>query len=184
MIINMKRCKWVNLNNELYISYHDKEWGKATDNEQVLYEMFILETFQAGLSWECILNKRQSFRLAYDNFDINKVIKYDNNKIISLLNNKDIIRNKSKIIASINNSVIYKDICIEYNGFYNYLKKYTDGKIIYENNKTTSKLSDMISKDLIKRGMKYVGSITIYSYLQAIGIINSHDKDCYLYYCN
>ena len=174
------RCKWCNLKNDLYIDYHDKEWGILTNDEHTLYEMFILETFQAGLSWECILNKRESFRKAYDNFDIDKVIKYDSKKVEDLLNNKDIIRNKLKINASIKNSIIYKEIVNEYGSFYKYLTSYIK-EIIYENNKTTNIVSDNISKDLIKRGMSFVGSTTIYSYLQAIGLINSHDKDCFKY---
>ena len=177
----MERCHWCNEKNETYINYHDNEWGKQNFDEQYLYEMFILETFQAGLSWECILNKRKSFEHAYDNFDIGKVINYKDEKVNNLLNNKNIIRNKLKIKASINNSKIYKNIIIEYGSFYNYLKIYWDGKIIYENDKTTSKLSDKISQDLQKRGMKFVGTTTIYSYLQAIGIINSHEEKCFLY---
>jgi len=177
----MNRCKWVNNKNQNYIKYHDEEWGILNTDEHYLYEMFILECFQAGLSWECILNKREAFRKAYDNFDINKIIKYDSSKIEELLNNKDIIRNKLKIYASINNSKIYKDICNEYKSFNNYINIYLNNKIIYENDKTTNKISDDISKDLIKRGMKFVGSTTIYSYLQAVGYINSHLDDCFLY---
>lgn len=177
----MKRCKWCNLNNPKYIEYHDKEWGKANHNDKYLYEMLILECFQAGLSWECILNKRDNFRNAYDNFDINKVSLYDENKINELLNNKNIIRNKLKIKASINNTIIFKTIVNQYGSFYNYLKMFTNNKIIYEVDKTTNKLSDDISKDLKKRGMKFVGSTTIYSYLQAIGVIYSHDIECFLY---
>jgi len=177
----MKRCKWCNLNNPKYIEYHDKEWGKANHNDKYLYEMLILECFQAGLSWECILNKRDNFRNAYDNFDINKVSLYDENKINELLNNKDIIRNKLKIKASINNTIIFKTIVNQYGSFYNYLKMFTNNKIIYEVDKTTNELSDDISKDLKKRGMKFVGSTTIYSYLQAIGVIYSHDRECFLY---
>lgn len=177
----MKRCKWCNLNNPKYIEYHDSEWGKQNFDDKYLYEMLILESFQAGLSWECILNKRDDFRKAYDNFDIDKVCNYDDTKINELLSDKNIIRNKLKIKASINNSKIFKEIVNEYGSFYNYLKTFTNNKIIYENDKTTNKLSDDISKDLKKRGMKFVGSTTIYSYLQAIGIIYSHLKECYLY---
>lgn len=177
----MNRCKWCNLKNEKYIDYHDKEWGILNTDEKYLYEMFILETFQAGLSWECILNKKEFFEKSYDYFDIDKVVNYDEKKINELMNNKNIVRNKNKIISSINNSKIYKSIILECGSFYNYLKIFTKGKIYYELNKTTNKISDSISKDLFKRGMHYVGSITIYSYLQAIGIINSHEKDCFLY---
>ena len=177
----MTRCKWCNLKNPKYIQYHDNEWCRPNFDDKYLYEMLILESFQAGLSWECILNKRESFKKAYDNFDINKICNYNNKKIEELLNNKNIIRNKLKINASINNSKIFKNIVNEYGTFHNYLKTFTNDKIIYETNKTTNNLSDTISNDLQKRGMKFVGSTIIYSYLQAIGIIYSHEKECYLY---
>lgn len=130
-----KRCKWCNLKNPLYIEYHDTEWCIPNFDDKYLYEMLILESFQAGLSWECVLNKRDSFRSAYDNFDLNKVI----------------------------------------------LRTFTNDRTIYETDKTTNNLSDAISKDLQNRGMTFVGSVIIYSYLQAIGVIYSHDKDCYFY---
>lgn len=177
----MNRCKWCNQNNPLYIKYHDEEWGTPNFNDEYLFEMFLLETFQAGLSWECVLNKREAFKIAYDNFNIDKIIKYDDKKINELLSNKNIIRNKRKIISSINNAKIFKNIKDEYGSFYNYLLTFTKGKILYEQNKTSNNLSDSISKDLIKKGMKFTGTITIYSYLQATGFINSHEKDCYLY---
>lgn len=177
----MKRCNWCNLNNKKYIEYHDHEWGIPNYDDRYLLEMLILESFQAGLSWKCVLNKRESFREAYDNFDLDKICLYDENKICELYNNKNIIRNKLKIKASINNAKIFKEIKNEYGTFYNYLKIFTKEKIIYEIEATTSKLSDDISKDLIKRGMKFVGSTIIYSYLQAIGVIYSHQKDCFLY---
>ena len=177
----MNRCKWCNLKNPKYIEYHDNEWCKLNLDDKYLFEMLILESFQAGLSWECILNKRESFKECYDNFDLDKVCNYDENKINELINNKNIIRNKLKIRASINNAKIFRNIINEYGTFHNYLKQFTDDKIIYEIDKTTSELSDKISNDLIKRGMKFVGSTIIYSYLQAIGIIYSHDKDCFLY---
>lgn len=175
----MKRCKWCNEDNPLYVDYHDHEWGVLNIDDKYLYEMLILESFQAGLSWECVLNKREAFRIAYDNFDIDKVIKYSDDKFNSLINNKDIIRNKLKIKASINNSIIFKGIQEEYGSFYKYLCTYWDGNVIYENDKTTNELSDLISKDLYKRGMRFVGSVIIYSYLQAVGIINSHEDDCF-----
>lgn len=177
----MKRCKWCNLNNPIYIEYHDKEWGVMNINDNYLLEILILESFQAGLSWECVLNKRESFRLAYDNFNIDKICNYTENKIKELSENKDIIRNKLKIKASINNAKIFKSIQKEFGSFSNYLKTFTKDNIIYETDKTTNFLSDDISKDLIKRGMKFVGSTIIYSYLQAIGIIYSHEKECFLY---
>lgn len=172
------RCKWCNEKNKKYVEYHDKEWGILNTEDKYLLEMLILESFQAGLSWECVLNKREAFRKSYDNFAIDKIINYDDKKIEELINNKDIIRNKLKIKSSINNAIIFKKISEEYKGFYNYLKTFTRGNIIYENDKTTSNLSDNISQDLQKRGMKFVGSTIIYSYLQAIGVINSHDDTC------
>ncbi len=178
---NKKRCKWCNLKNSLYVEYHDNEWCKTNFDDKYLYEMLVLESFQAGLSWECVLNKRESFRKAYDNFDLNKVISYDDNKVNELLNNKNIIRNKRKINASINNSKIFKAIVSEYGSFYNYLRTFTNDITLYETDKTTNDLSNAISKDLQSRGMTFVGSVIIYSYLQAIGVIYSHDKDCYLY---
>lgn len=176
-----KRCKWCNLKNPRYIDYHDSEWCQPNFSDHYLYEMLILESFQAGLSWECVLNKREAFRKAYDHFELNKVCDYDAAKIAELLENKEIIRNRLKINASINNSKIFKEIVHEYGSFYNYLKEFTKGEIIYESEKTTNELSDEISKDLQKRGMKFVGSTIIYSYLQAIGVIYSHEKECFMY---
>ncbi len=177
----MNRCKWCNLNNLKYVEYHDKEWGVLNLDDKYLLEMLILESFQAGLSWECVLNKRDAFRSAYDNFDIDKICLYGDEKINELINNKDIIRNKLKIIASINNTKIFKEIVKEYGTFSNYLKIFSNGKIYYEIDKTSSWVSDDISCDLKRRGMKFVGTTIIYSFLQAIGIIYSHDKDCFLY---
>ncbi len=177
----MKRCWWLNLNNPIYVKYHDEEWGVSQFDDAYLFEILILESFQAGLSWECVLNKREYFRIAYNNFDLDKVCSYDENKIQELLNNPKIIRNKLKIRASVNNANIFKSIVKEYGSFYNYLKTFTKGVTLFECDKTTNEWSDNISKDLQKRGMKFVGSTIVYSYLQAIGIINSHDKDCYLH---
>ncbi len=175
------RCRWCNLKNPKYIEYHDREWCQLNIEDGYLYEMLILESFQAGLSWECVLNKREAFRTAYDGFDIDKVCSYDSKKTEELLNNEKIIRNKLKIKASINNSKIFKEIVKEYGSFFNYLKLFTGDKILYETDKTTNPVSDAISQDLQKRGMKFVGSTIIYSYLQAVGLIYSHDKDCYLF---
>lgn len=177
----MKRCKWCNMKNPKYIDYHDHEWCQPNFSDHYLYEMLILESFQAGLSWECVLNKRDAFRKAYDGFELAKICLYDEVKINELLENKEIIRNKLKIKASVHNSKIFKEIVQEYSSFYNYLKEFTKGHILYETDKTTNELSDTISKDLQKRGMKFVGSTIIYSYLQAIGVIYSHDKDCFMY---
>lgn len=175
------RCKWCNETNPLYVKYHDSEWGIPSSDEKYLFEMLILESFQAGLSWECVLNKRHDFEVAYDYFDINKIINYDEDKINELLLNKKIIRNKLKIKASINNAKIFKNIQKEYGSFNNYLITFTNRETLYEIGKVTNDLSDLISKDLIRRGMKFVGSTIIYSYLQAIGVIYSHDKDCFMY---
>ena len=177
----MNRCKWCNLNNPKYIDYHDNEWGVLNLDDTYLLEMLILEMFQAGLSWECVLNKREAFRTAYDDFDIDKICNYTEDKIKELEKNKGIIRNKLKIKASINNTKIFKDIKEEYGSFKNYLLTFTNNKIYYEINMASSELSDNLSKDLRKRGMTFVGTTIIYSYLQTIGIIYSHDRDCYLY---
>ena len=177
----MTRCKWCNLKNPKYIEYHDNEWCKPNSDDKYLYEMLILESFQAGLSWECVLNKREYFKEAFNNFDIDKICDYNDTKVKELLKNEKIIRNKLKIQATINNSKIFKKIQNEFGSFYNYLKKFTNNKIIYEIDKTTNQLSDNLSKDLQKRGMKFVGSTIIYSYLQAIGVIYSHGKECFLY---
>ena len=174
----MKRCKWCNLNNPKYIEYHDNEWGIFNSSDKYLFEMLILESFQAGLSWECVLNKREFFEEAYDDFDIEKIINYYDAKIEELCNNKNIIRNKLKIKASINNAKVFMDIEIEFGSFKNYLLKYFKKYPIKEVGKTTSSISDELSKDLFKRGMRFVGSTIIYSYLQAIGLINSHDENC------
>lgn len=177
----MKRCFWVNEDNPLYVKYHDEEWGRAVYDDNKLFEMLLLESFQAGLSWECILNKREAFKEAFDNFNYKKISNYDDKKIEELMQNKGIIRNRRKITAAIKNAQIFMSIQKEYNTFSKYLWHFTEEKIIYEYNKTTSSLSDEISKDLYKRGMRFVGSTIIYSYLQAIGIINSHEPGCFCY---
>lgn len=180
----MKRCKWVDEKSEIYIKYHDTEWGVPSYDDAYLFEMLMLESFQAGLSWITILNKRENFREAFDQFDYKKIRQYNDDKINELMNNKGIIRNKLKIHAAINNAKIFMNIQKEFNTFSNYIWKFTDYKIIKNENDiihTTSSLSDEISVDLKRRGMKFVGSTIIYSYLQAIGIINDHEKDCFLY---
>lgn len=175
----MNRCSWVN-NNPLYIKYHDEEWGNPSYNDSYLFEMLILESFQAGLSWECILNKRENFRLAFDNFNYKKIAKYDDSKITKLLENKGIIRNKSKIKAAINNAQIFIKIQKQYKSFSEYIWSFTKHKQInHKRIHTSNSLSDKISQDLKKRGMKFVGTTIIYSYLQAIGIVNDHEKKCY-----
>ncbi len=186
-ILVMKRCFWVDKNSPIYIKYHDEEWGVPKYDDRELFELLILESFQAGLSWITVLKKREAFRKAFDNFNVKKVSNYDENKIAELVNNADIIRSKSKILAAINNAKIFITIQKEYGSFSNYIWGFTDRKIIKRKTKdlqVSTPLSDKISKDLKKRGMKYVGTIIIYSYLQAIGIINDHDKDCFKYQTN
>lgn len=177
----MKRCFWVNMKNPLYVAYHDNEWGVPKYDDHELYELLILEMFQAGLSWETILNKRSNFRRAFDNFDVEKVLQYDDKKIEELMHDKGIIRNRSKIVASINNTKVFVDIQKEFGSFANFIWGYTNNSVIYMDSKVTSnELSDRISKELQKRGMKFVGTVIIYSYLQAIGVINSHDESCFM----
>lgn len=178
---NKPRCPWCNLKNPLYVEYHDKEWGVARFDDGYLFEMLILESFQAGLSWECVLNKRQEFRKAFDGFDAEKMSAYGQERIAELLENKYLIRNRLKMRAAVTNSRIFLDIVRENGNFYNYLRTFWNGETVYENDKTTSALSDTISADLSRRGMKFVGSTIIYSYLQAVGIINSHSDECYLH---
>lgn len=180
--MNEQRCKWCNLKNQIYVEYHDKEWGIPNFDDSYLLEMLILESFQAGLSWECILNKREDFRALYDNFDIEKITNYGGEKIKELLENKKIIRNKLKIKASIQNAQIFKEIQKEFGTFYQYLRTFTKDDTLYEVGRVTNELSDRISKDLKQRGMTFVGSTIIYSYLQAIGVIYSHEKGCFLYH--
>ncbi len=177
----MQRCKWCNPQNPTYVKYHDEEWGKPNFDERYLFEMLLLESFQAGLSWECVLNKREAFRKAFDGFGIDRVALYDEAKIEALRLNPDIIRNGRKIRAAVENAKIFKRIQAEFGSFKAYLETFTKGERIVEIGKTTSKLSDTISKDLVSRGMKFVGSTIIYSYLQAIGVINSHEPGCFLH---
>lgn len=175
------RCSWVNMKNENYIKYHDEEWGKPLHDDQKLYELLILESFQAGLSWECVLNKRENFHQAFDGFDIEKVAKYDEAKQQALKENPGIIRNRLKIKAAVKNSLVFQEIQREFGSFDAYIWAFTGGEVEREpfTLRTTSPLSDEISKDLKKRGMTFVGSTIIYSYLQAIGVINGHAEDCW-----
>ena len=177
----MERCAWVNLNNPLYIRYHDEEWGRPCHDDKLLYEFLILECFQAGLSWECILNKRPAFAKAYSGFDAQKVAKFNDKKIAVLMQDESIIRNRRKIEASIHNTRIFLEIQKEFGSFDSYIWGFTRRKIIPESCdlRTTNPLSDEISNDLRKRGMRFVGSTTIYAYLQSIGIINGHTAECF-----
>ena len=177
----MTRCFWCNLKNPLYVKYHDEEWGYKCFSDEYLFEMLVLESFQAGLSWECVLNKREAFREAFDGFCVNAISVYQSDKIDELCKNALIIRNKRKIESTVTNARIFNRIVSEYGSFISYLKCFWDGKTIYENDRVSSELSDAISNDLYKRGMRFVGSVIIYSYLQAVGIIYSHEKGCFLY---
>ena len=180
----MKRCSWVDLKSPLYIKYHDEEWGVPKYDDRELFELLILECFQAGLSWLTVLKKRDAFREAFDNFDVNKVAKYDARKIEELLKNEGIIRSRQKIEAAINNAKIFIGIQHEFGTFSKYIWSFTEGKCIKNTNDNfvvSSPLSDTVSKDLKKRGMKYVGTVIVYSYLQAIGVINDHEIDCVCY---
>ncbi len=180
----MKRCFWVDEKSEIYVKYHDEEWGVPNHNDRDLFELLILEGFQAGLSWITVLKKREAFRKAFDNFDVKKVSEYDEEKINALLENKDIIRSRGKITAAINNAKIFIEIQKEFGSFSNYIWGFTDNKVIKNTTgeiPVKTELSDMVSKDLKKWGMKYTGSVIIYSYLQAIGIVDDHDINCYKY---
>ncbi|MBQ2870951.1 DNA-3-methyladenine glycosylase I [bacterium] len=180
----MKRCFWVDEKSDIYTKYHDEEWGVPTYDDSTLFEFLILESFQAGLSWLTILKKREAFRDAFDGFDVQKVALYDECKVNKLLQNANIIRSRGKILAAINNAKIFLSLQKEFGSFSKYIWGFTDYKIIKRTTDdviVSSQLSDAISKDLKKRGMKYVGTIIIYSYLQAIGIVNDHDKNCFKY---
>ena len=172
------RCSWAG-SDEIYIKYHDEEWGIPTHDDEELFEMLVLESFQAGLSWITILKKRENFKKAFDDFDVEKVANYDENKVNALLENEGIIRHKGKIASAINNANIFIEIQKEFGSFDSYIWSFTDGEIIKAEYLTESDLSKNISKDLKKRGMKFVGPTIIYSYLESIGIIDNHQEDCF-----
>ena len=174
------RCWWANPKNERYIHYHDKEWGVPVHDDGRLFEMLVLEGFQAGLSWECVLNKREAFRLAFDEFDLEKVCGYQEDDVERLMKNPDIIRNRRKIQAAVKNAGVFREIQREFQSFSNYLWHWTEGKVVHKKGKTCSELSDKISKDLKKRGMNFVGTTIIYAYLQAVGVVYSHEAGCFL----
>ena len=176
--MNEKRCSWAG-NEEIYVKYHDEEWGIPTHDDKELFEMLVLESFQAGLSWITILKKRNNFKKAFDDFDVIKVAEYDDEKIDELLSNEGIIRHKGKITSAINNAQVFIEIQDEFGSFDNYIWVFNDGEIIKAEFLTESDLSKQISKDLKKRGMKFVGPTIIYSYLESIGIIDNHQKDCF-----
>lgn len=178
----MCRCHWVNLKNPLYVDYHDKEWGRVVRDDRLLFEMLILEGFQAGLSWECVLNKRARFREVFDGFDVNKVAAYDDAKLAELAADPGIIRNRLKLKAAVRNAKVFIDIQAEWGSFYNYLWHFTEKQIVNRDGvfRATSPLSDAVSADLKKRGMTFVGSTIIYSYLQAVGVVDDHEPNCFL----
>lgn len=181
--MNKNRCCWVS-DDPLYIDYHDHEWGQAVYDDNKLYEMFLLETFQAGLSWITVLHKRAAFKEAFDNFDVKKIACYDDNKVTLLMNDPKIIRNRRKIRAAIKNAQIFIQIQAEFGSFCEYIWHFTDHQIIYLGNRepvTSNEISDQVSRDLKKRGMSFVGSVTMYSYLEAVGIFNNHQSQCFLH---
>ncbi|WP_299617548.1 DNA-3-methyladenine glycosylase I [uncultured Tenacibaculum sp.] len=181
-----KRCFWVT-EDPLYIDYHDNEWGVPVYDDETLFEFLILETFQAGLSWITILKKRENFRAAFDGFDYKKIAKYDEAKFNELLLNQGIIRNKLKIKSAISNANAFMGVQKEFGSFSTYIWAFCDGKPIKNNFKTreevpaTTPLSDKISKDLKKRGFKFVGSTIVYAFMQATGMVNDHTTDCFRY---
>ena len=172
------RCNWVS-DDDVYIRYHDDEWGIPTHDDRELFEMLVLESFQAGLSWITILKKRENFKKAFDDFDVEKVSCYGEDKIEELRNNEGIIRHKGKITSAISNAKIFIEIQNEFGSFDKYIWSFSDGKIIKGEFLTESELSKTISEDLKKRGMKFVGPTIIYSYLESIGVIDNQQKDCY-----
>ena len=181
-----QRCFWVT-DSKLYQEYHDNEWGEPVYDDETLFEFLILETFQAGLSWITILNKRENFRTAFDQFDYKKISKYSEEKYNSLLLDAGIVRNKLKIKSAIKNAQLFIDIQKEFGSFSTFIWSYVDSKPIInkfdkrEDVPATTPLSDKISKDLKKRGFKFVGSTVIYAYMQAVGMVNDHTTDCFKY---
>ncbi len=184
--LDKKRCTWCG-NDPLYMAYHDEEWGVPVRDDDTLFEFLILETFQAGLSWITILRKRENFKKAFDNFDYKKIAKYGEDKFNSLLEDAGIIRNKLKIKATITNAQAFMKVQEEFGSFSTYIWKFTNGKQLQnafanrEDVPATTELSDVLSKDLKKRGFKFVGSTVIYAHMQATGMVNDHTIDCFRY---
>jgi DNA-3-methyladenine glycosylase I len=182
----MKRCEWASAT-VLGQEYHDKEWGRPVHDDRLLFEFLILEGAQAGLSWSIILKKREGYRKAFDNFQVNKVARYSEKKIADLLLNPEIVRNKLKVNAAVLNANVYLDIQDEFGSFDSYVWKFVGGKTIHNSWKklsqipTSSPESDAMSKDLKKRGFKFVGPTICYAFMQAVGMVNDHTVDCYLY---
>lgn len=185
--IRMKRCVWAEKTGYLDKKYHDEEWGVPVHDDRLLFEFLILEGAQAGLSWSTVLKKRENYRKAFDNFNVKKVAKYDEEKIQELLNNKGIIRNKLKIKSAIKNAKAYIKIQEEFETFDKYVWGFINNKPIINKWKKineiplNTEISDKISKDLKKRGFNFVGSTIIYAYMQAIGMVNDHEVSCFRY---
>lgn len=185
--MDLIRCQW-SQNHELLTKYHDTEWGLPTHDDLKLFEFIILDSFQAGLSWLTILKKRENFRKAFDNFNPELIQKYDENKILELMNDISIIRNKLKILAAVNNASKYFEIVKEFDSFDKYIWSFTGGKTIVNEFKNMgevpakTELSDNMSKDLLSRGFKFVGSTICYAFMQAAGIVNDHTTDCFRYH--
>ena len=183
----MNRCAWVNLSNELYVKYHDEEWGVPVHDDTVLFEFLILEWAQAGLSWETVLKKRENYGEALDGFDVQKIVNYDEDKVQELLQNAWIIRNKLKVRSTIKNAKAFIEIQKEFGSFSKYLWNYVWDKQIVNNPKTLSEvpvstdISDALSKDLKKRWMSFVWTTIMYAYMQAVGLVNDHTTDCYFH---
>ena len=183
----MKRCPWCG-NDELYMKYHDEEWGVPVHDDIKHFEFFVLESAQAGLSWITILRKRENYRKAYDNFDPIKVAGYDERKVNELLNNPGIVRNRRKILSSINNAQKFLDIQKEVGSFDEYIWSFVGNEPVKNRWKDLAEvpaktdLSDKISKDLKKRGFNFIGTTIIYSHLQAVGLVNDHLIDCFRYH--
>ncbi len=179
------RCTWVNENDPLYVQYHDTEWGIPVHDDRKLFEMLILEGAQAGLSWITVLRKREQYRKVFDNFDAQKIILYDEEKIVELLLNPGIIRNKLKIRSTILNAQAFLQIQKEFGSFDRYIWQFVDGKpkinVFTSLKEIPAKTleSDAMSKDLMKRGFKFVGSTICYAYMQAVGMVNDHTVDCF-----
>ncbi|RTK95616.1 MAG: DNA-3-methyladenine glycosylase I [Neisseriaceae bacterium] len=182
--MNKIRCSWCE-KDDLYRAYHDNEWGRPVHDERTHFEFLLLETMQAGLSWYTILAKRENYRVAFAGFDVNQVAQYTAEDIDKLMQNTGIIRNRRKLEAAVNNAQKFIQIQQEFGSFDKYIWAFTNNQIIDNrpqtiyDNPTTSELSDKVTKDLKKRGFKFVGSVTIYSHLQAIGVINDHVADCW-----
>lgn len=179
-----RRCAWVDEKSDIYTAYHDKEWGVPVIDDGKLFEMLLLECFQAGLSWITILKKREAFRIAFDSFNAEKIAQYNTDKLDELLQNAEIIRSRGKISGAIKNAAVFQDIQREFGSFSNYIWGFTNGLVIKNTSgilPVKTELSDKIALDLKGRGMKYVGSVTIYSYLQAVGIVNDHETWCFRY---